>query len=248
MTVVLLHGNPETPAIWGPLIAALGRDDVITPRLPGFGVPTPEGFGATWREYIDWFVGVLESIGEPVDVVGHDWGAGIALPAVCERPDLFRSWATDCTGLFDPTYVWHDMAQVWQTPNDGEAAVAAWADMPDDDKRQLFVSLGMTPDIANDLAAALDMEMGRCVLALYRSAAQPALSEYAASMLSNASQRPGLAIAATDDPYVGGVEAQRRAAGIAKCQVGVLDDLGHWWMVQDPARGASLLSEFWSSV
>jgi hypothetical protein len=41
MTVVLVHGNPETDAIWGPLVDALGRTDVVRlsppdylPRLP----------------------------------------------------------------------------------------------------------------------------------------------------------------------------------------------------------------------
>ncbi|MGH3577685.1 MAG: alpha/beta hydrolase, partial [Mycobacterium sp.] len=29
MSVVLVHGNPETADIWGPLIDALGRDDVV---------------------------------------------------------------------------------------------------------------------------------------------------------------------------------------------------------------------------
>lgn len=28
MTIVLVHGNPDTDAIWGPLVNALGRDDV----------------------------------------------------------------------------------------------------------------------------------------------------------------------------------------------------------------------------
>ena len=46
MTVVLLHGNPETPVIWEPLIAELDRTDVVTPQLPGFGCAVPEGFSA----------------------------------------------------------------------------------------------------------------------------------------------------------------------------------------------------------
>jgi hypothetical protein len=29
MTVVLVHGNPETDAIWDLLVDALGRDDVV---------------------------------------------------------------------------------------------------------------------------------------------------------------------------------------------------------------------------
>jgi hypothetical protein len=28
----------------------------------------------------------------------------------------------------------------------------------------------------------------------------------------------------------------------------VLEGLGHWWMVQDPKRGAAVLEEFWSSL
>ncbi|MDT5218539.1 MAG: hypothetical protein QOF15_644, partial [Mycobacterium sp.] len=37
MTVVLVHGNPETAAIWGPLVDALGRKDVVRLSPPGFG-------------------------------------------------------------------------------------------------------------------------------------------------------------------------------------------------------------------
>ena len=46
MTVVLVHGNPETEAIWGPLRTELGRDDVIALSPPGFGSLLPEGFAA----------------------------------------------------------------------------------------------------------------------------------------------------------------------------------------------------------
>jgi hypothetical protein len=27
-----------------------------------------------------------------------------------------------------------------------------------------------------------------------------------------------------------------------------LDGLGHWWMLQDPGRGARVLEEFWATV
>jgi hypothetical protein len=27
--------------------------------------------------------------------------------------------------------------------------------------------------------------------------------------------------------------------------VAELDGLGHWWMLQDPARGAKMLEDFW---
>ena len=62
MTVVLVHGNPETAAIWDPLIAALGRDDVVTLSPPGFGAPVPDGFGAHSDDYVAWLVGELEAL------------------------------------------------------------------------------------------------------------------------------------------------------------------------------------------
>jgi hypothetical protein len=40
----------------------------------------------------------------------------------------------------------------------------------------------------------------------------------------------------------------RRAAGRAGASVEVLDGLGHWWMVQDPAVGAAALTRFWESL
>ena len=43
MTLVLVHGNPETAAIWDDLREQLGRDDVIALSPPGFGAPVPDG-------------------------------------------------------------------------------------------------------------------------------------------------------------------------------------------------------------
>ncbi len=90
MTVVLVHGVPETAAVWDPLRAALGRDDAEALSLPGFGAPRPEGFGATKEEYVDWLIGEIERLQAdgPVDVVGHDWGGVIAWALAGARPDL----------------------------------------------------------------------------------------------------------------------------------------------------------------
>ena len=42
--LVLVHGNPESAVIWGPLIGELNRADAVTLSPPGFGVPAPRGF------------------------------------------------------------------------------------------------------------------------------------------------------------------------------------------------------------
>ncbi|MFF3255961.1 alpha/beta fold hydrolase [Actinacidiphila glaucinigra] len=74
MTVVFVHGNPESSAIWDPLVSVLGREDVGLLSPPGFGVPLPNGFGATFLDYRDWLESELAAIEGPIDLVGHDWG------------------------------------------------------------------------------------------------------------------------------------------------------------------------------
>jgi pimeloyl-ACP methyl ester carboxylesterase len=247
MTIVLVHGNPESDAIWAPVITELGRDDVVCLSPPGFGAPVPDGFGATVGEYRDWLAGELESIGEPVHLVGHDWGGGHVVNVALSRPDLLRSWATDVLGIYDPDYVWHDLAQVWQTRGKGEKLVASMMGGTVADRAGRIRGLGLLPAVAEALAAAQGAEMGRCILALYRSAAQPVMAELGRN-LPAAAARPGLSILATEDTYVGTAAMRRRAAARAGARTEVLEGLGHWWMLQDPKRGAGLLGEFFGEV
>ena len=247
MTIVLVHGNPETDAIWGPLRAELGRSDVVALSPPGFGARVPAGFGATMTEYQEWLIGRLAEIGEPVDLVGHDWGGGHVLNVAMARPDLLRSWASDVIGVFAPDYVWHDLARVWQTPGDGEKLVDTMLAGTVEDRAGRMRELGIPGDVAVQLAEGQGPEMGRCILALYRSAAQPVLAQ-AGESLPSAAARPGLAISPTEDHYVGSLEGRRRAARKAGARVVELHGLAHWWMLQDPARGAAMLTQFWSSL
>jgi pimeloyl-ACP methyl ester carboxylesterase len=247
MPAVFVHGNPETPAVWGLLLAELERDDVVVPQLPGFGIEAPAGWGATKEEYVDWLVGELESVGEPVDLVGHDWGGGFVLRVACTRPDLLRSWVSDVAGLVHPEYVWHDFAQIWQTPGAGEQWVADTVAQPEQARAELLVAAGVTADQAAVFAAALDEEMGRCILALYRSAAQPAMIEWGRDAEA-ARARPGLVVSPSEDPFVGGHGLARQMADQMGARFAELDGLGHWWMLHDPARGARVLTEFWAAV
>ncbi|MFA7514020.1 MAG: alpha/beta fold hydrolase, partial [Mycolicibacterium vanbaalenii] len=152
MTLVFVHGNPETDAIWGPLTAVLGRDDVVLLSPPGFGAPLPDGFGATMLEYRDWLEAELERIDGPIDLVGHDWGGGHVVNVVMHRPELVRSWVSDVVGLFDPEYVWHDMAQVWQTPGAGEESLDAMLGGGLTARTELMASFGIPADIGAAIA------------------------------------------------------------------------------------------------
>ncbi|MGB8857742.1 MAG: alpha/beta hydrolase [Ilumatobacteraceae bacterium] len=249
MTVVLLHGNPETPVIWEPLRAELGRTDVVTPQLPGFGCAVPDGFGATKEEYAEWFAGVIEAIVAdhgPVDFVGHDWGGGIGMRVVAQRPELFRTWACDVLGLFHPDYVWHDFAQIWQSDG-GEAYFEQQLATPAADRVALYEMIGIPRATGEQLVAVADDVMSRSILALYRSAAQPAMAAWGAE-LGPAGTLPGLAIIAPDDPFVSsdtlGVEVADRLGASRH----VIAGQGHWWMLGDPVAGAAMLHRFWAEA
>jgi hypothetical protein len=139
--------------------------------------------------------------GGEIDLLGHDWGAGHVYGALSRRPDLVRTWTGDIAGVLHRNYVWHDMAQAWQTPDIGEQVVAGMASSSHDDKVALFEGLGLPTPIASALATGLDDEMGRCVLRLYRTGAQPAVGELG-DRLAGMELPPGLVIDAAEDAYV----------------------------------------------
>jgi pimeloyl-ACP methyl ester carboxylesterase len=244
MTVVLVNGNPETGAVWAPVMGALGRDDLAVMSPPGFGAPVPDGFGATYDEYVAWLISQLEQVGQPVDLLGHDWGANFVLRVACERPELLRSWSVDTAGCFAPGYTFPEMCHVWQAPGAGEEAIAAWLGVGVRGRTAINESLGMTADVAQVLAEAFDETMGQCILSVYRSVPEAVLAHWG-QHASAAAARPGLVLIPTNDDHTGSESGHRWLADRAGAEVAVLEGLGHWWMLEDPPVAARALEQFW---
>jgi len=205
MTIALVHGVPETSAVWDLLVdelVALGHDEPLRLSPPGFGAPVPDGWAATADDYTAWLVGELENIGHPVDLVGHDWGGGHVLNVAITRPELIRTWVSDVTGTYHEDYVWPGLVEQWQTPGVGEQVIAAMTAQPAEEGAAFLAGAGMHPVIAQRVAPGIDEVMGACILRLYRSAVQPVLAELGKG-LEAAAARPGLAILATEDHDVG---------------------------------------------
>ena len=242
MPAVFVNGNPESAAIWEPLLAELDRTDVLRLSPPGFGAEVPDGFDCTVPAYREWLTAELEALGEPVDLVAMTWAAAQSFPspwpgpACCGPGPATPGYSTD--------YAWHDLARIWQTPGRREVGCG-----PDggtlDERIERMAARGISGPVAEKLAAAQGPDMGRAILAFYRSAAQPTMAELGRN-LPAAAQRPGLAIIGTEDHFVGSQEMRRRSAARAGARAEILDGLGHWWMVQDPARIARALGSFWA--
>jgi pimeloyl-ACP methyl ester carboxylesterase len=243
MTIVLVHGSPETEAIWDDLVPHLRDDNVVRLSPPGFGSAIPPGFDCSVDAYRDWLAGELKKLAQPIDLVGHDWGGGHVVRIAMDFSNLIRSWTSDILGVFDREYVWHELAQVWQTPEVGEQAVAQMKNAPAEARVERYESLGITPEIARKVVAGANADLGKAILALYRSAAQPVMRDLGIG-LPRAAAKPGLALIATEDFYCGGEKLARRSAERAGAKVAVLGGAGHWWMCQQPKQGADALNAF----
>ena len=240
---MFVHGVPETAAIWDGVRRALDRESVAL-ALPGFGTPRPTGFGATKDEYLDWLLDELDAVEGPVDLVGHDWGALLTFRVATAHGARLRSWAIDCGSVVHPDYEWHDFAKVWQTPEQGEAFVAALTAQTPDEQAPTFEAMGVPHEQALEMSAASDATMGACILDLYRSATPNPHADWGPLAPTTA---PGLVIHPTTDPFsdekLAGATAEALGARFA-----TLDDIGHFWPYQAPEQGAALLESFWSSL
>jgi pimeloyl-ACP methyl ester carboxylesterase len=119
--------------------------------------------------------------------------------------------------------------------------------MPAEALAERYESLGMTSAIAQKVAAGANKDLGRAILAVYRSAAQPVMRNLGAG-LPRAAAKPGLALIATEDHYCGGETLARRSAERAGAKVAVLEGAGHWWMCEQPKQGADAINAFLASL
>jgi pimeloyl-ACP methyl ester carboxylesterase len=242
MPAVLVHGVPDTAWMWDPLRSHLERDDVVALELPGFGTDVPAGFGATKEEYADWITAQLRALGEPVDLVGHDWGCLLAQRVTSLHPELVRTLVCG-SGPVDREYVWHPMAQLWQTPGSGEEIIEGMLGLPRDDLVAGLIAGGAPPELAARQAERLDARMGHCTLELYRSAVTVG-AEWEDGVAAMP-HRPVLVLWGRDDPYVGPEYGERLARRVDG-ELRVYDGCSHWWPWERAEEAAHAINTIWA--
>ncbi len=230
--------------MWKPLIGHLSRKDVIALPLPGFGCETPTDFNATKEDYIDWLIVELENFGEPVDLVGHDWGAILVQRVAALRTDLVKTLASG-SGPLDAEYEWHPMAQAWQQQEVGEQIFSTLLGQPSEARAAMFVTGGAPPALATSQAEQLDERMGRCILSLYRSAIAVG-AEWQASVEAM-DQRPALVMWGADDPYCPPRFAERQAER-TNARLLVFNECSHWWPSERAKEAALELEQHWATA
>ena len=240
---MFVHGVPETAAIWRKVRAAIGRESVAL-SMPGFGCPRPEGFTATKDDYAAWLIGELEALDGPIDLVGHDWGAGLTYRVASRDGELLRSWAADVGNIVHPSYEWHAFAKVWQAPGDGEAFVQGQNDLPPGERAAGLESMGISHEDALELATGSDATMGQCILDLYRSALPNIHADWGPWAPTSA---PGLIIHPTEDPFSDEAQAAEVADALG-ARFARMEGAGHFWPYEAPEKGVALLEELWAEL
>lgn len=89
--VILLHGFPERAASWSAVASQLNDAGLRTyaPDQRGYspGARPRSRFGYRTSELVDDVKELIDRVGRPVHVVGHDWGAAVAWGLAGKYPD-----------------------------------------------------------------------------------------------------------------------------------------------------------------
>jgi haloacetate dehalogenase len=110
--VLLLHGVPETAAMWRPVIDELARDRIVlAPDLKGLGESEVRGPYDIPTLVNELAALALHEVDGRIDVVGHDWGGSLAIVLARTRPELVRRLV-----VINAPYRQIDYTRAWHMP------------------------------------------------------------------------------------------------------------------------------------
>ena len=242
--VVFVHGNPGPKEDWVPLLTQTGEfARALAPDMPGFGsADSPAGFDYTTGGYARHLAGILDQLQiERAHLVMHDFGGPWGLVWAVAHPDAFASATLINTGvLLD--YRWHRLARIWRTRGLGDLFMATTT--------RAGVRMVVGHDNPRLPRSAIDRiydasrprRTKRAVLKLYR--ATPASAMGALRDPLRALDRPALVVWGTADAYIPWQQAERQRESFPSARIELLEGLGHWPFIEDPARVSEAVLPF----
>jgi pimeloyl-ACP methyl ester carboxylesterase len=233
--IVLVHGNPDSHAVWAGVVARLAdRHRCIAPDLPGFGASrAPDDFDFAFARQGAFVDALLDALGlDRVHLVVHDIGAAFGVAFATARAERVRTMTIFNASLF-PAHFW---ARVWQTRGLGELAMTL-------SNRRLFASQvrrggpRMPQDYIDHAWAAFGKPVRRTALRFYR-AMRRELAGWDAWFRDATAATPKQVVWGDLDPFVPLGNADRFGANVHH-----VADCGHWVMAEDPELAARAIAE-----
>ena len=247
--VVLLHGFPDSHALWHGQVPALVEAGyrVICPDLRGFGESSkPVGIDQyNILNLVGDVIGILDNLGiQKAHVVGHDWGAALAWVTAAFAPDRVDHLATlsvghpsafSAAGFAQREKSWYmllfqfeEVAEQWLSANDF-ANFRAWSAHPD--VEQVIDNLSRP----GALTAALSW---------YRANLHPR-SWLEPPMVFPQIQSPTMGVWSSSDMALTEVSMTGSARFVdGPWRYERIEDCGHWMQLENPEAVNALLLDF----
>lgn len=246
--MLMLHGSPDTHAMWEPLIQRL-KDQVrcIAIDLPGFGQSTmPANFSLTVDHLADFMNALLDAldIQEPVDLLSADFGTHYAQAFLVKYPQRVRG-SVISNSTFHHDYDWHSFAKLYRIPVLGELLIGTPRSMLTKTLKQYAPAL---PDsyIAESYASGFGSpKVRKTILRMYRER-NPTKDFVGWDEKSQAlmQQKPSMVLWGDKDPFASSNFADKFGAQ----QVYHFKDYSHWLPLEAPDAYADKLKAWLTSA
>ncbi len=242
--VLLIHGSGPGVSAWANwrlLMAPLAeRARVIAPDMVGFGYSErPEGFAYGMDAWVRQAVGLLDALGiERADLVGNSFGGGLALALAIRHPERVRRLVLmGSVGV--PFELTPGLDAVWGY----EPSLAAMRALLDifafdrsrvtDELARLRYEASIRPGFQESFAAMFPAPRQRWIEAL-------------ASPEADIRRIPHetLVVHGREDRVIPLANAYRLAELLARVQLHVYGQCGHWTQIEHAARFARLVGDF----
>lgn len=230
--IVYLHSVPTSSDDWRELLALAGG---AAPDLPGFGRSGKAGnLDYSLSGYAGFVERFLNALGlARVTLVGHGWGAAIALLFAQRRPDrVHRLALIDGVPLMTGV-TWPRMVRWWRQPGLGEllmGSVNRWL------LGRALRAGCVTPQAwpkarIDEVWEQFDQGTQRAILRLHRSADDRALA--AAGVGLEQLHQPALVVWGEQDPWLSVDYAEAYARRLPEATLERIPRAGHWpWLDQ----------------
>jgi pimeloyl-ACP methyl ester carboxylesterase len=245
--VLLVHGIPDTSALWEPTVRYLsGGYRCITLDLPEFGESRIVDDGAQMSvssdRTFDWslaargelLAAALDKLGivDPVALVAHDAGGTFAIPFIGAYPER------TCAGLFcitsmHPDFTWHPFAELCRTPEVGERMMAGYNKDVFTAGVRAFSGDSLPDSHIAETFARVDERMKAAILTFYRSTNPQEFAPFQLAFLSAVAAKPLRVIWGELNP---GADTGMAQKSFPTNDVLVYPQVGHWPMVEQPQR------------
>ena len=250
---IFLHGFPELAVSWREQFAGLQGRRLVAPDMRGYGGTDAP---AAVREYaidrlIDDVLQLQDALGgEPMDLVGHDWGGAVAWEVAAHHPDRVR---TACVLNCPPMALMQRM--MWRPRQLTRSWYILWFQIPGLAERtmlrdplatmkKVFLESAANPEPFTDEVLAPYVEQ-------LRERGLPGLKYYRAAAVTHRRlarvQPPTRLIWGLQDTALGPWFAEPERYGFCDTfDVVTIEESGHWVQQEAPEAVNRALREHWA--